>query len=94
MSQYRENDKHFATKALHVGQEPEQWNSMAVVPQISLSTTFKQDAPADFKMYEYGRSGNPTRGVLEACLASLDGAKHALCFSSGLGTTKAISTTR
>jgi len=73
-----------------VGQEPEQWNSMAVVPQISLSTTFKQDAPADFKMYEYGRSGNPTRGVLEACLASLDGAKHALCFSSGLGTTTAI----
>merc|ERR1711874_379569 len=90
MSQYRENDQHFATKALHVGQEPEQWNSMAVVPQISLSTTFKQDAPADFKMYEYGRSGNPTRGVLEACLASLDGAKHALCFSSGLGTTTAI----
>merc|ERR1719251_71715 len=41
-------------------------------------------------MYEYGRSGNPTRGVLEACLASLDGAKHALCFSSGLGTTTAI----
>ena len=90
MAQYRENDKHFATKALHVGQEPEQWNSMAVVPQISLSTTFKQDGPADFKMYEYGRSGNPTRGVLEACLASLDGAKHALCFSSGLGTTTAI----
>ena len=55
MSQYRENDQHFATKALHVGQEPEQWNSMAVVPQISLSTTYKQDAPADFKMYEYGR---------------------------------------
>jgi len=90
MAQYRENDKHFATKALHVGQEPEQWNSMAVVPQISLSTTFKQNAPADFKMYEYGRSGNPTRGVLEACLASLDGANHALCFSSGLGTTTAI----
>ena len=36
------------------------------------------------------QSGNPTRGVLEACLASLDGAKHALCFSSGLGTTTAI----
>merc|ERR1712088_729146 len=90
MAQYRENDKHFATKALHVGQEPEQWKSMAVVPQISLSTTFKQDGPADFKMFEYGRSGNPTRGVLEACLASLDGAKYALCFSSGLGTTTAI----
>lgn len=37
--------KSFATEAIHVGQEPEQWNSMAVVPPISLSTTFKQDEP-------------------------------------------------
>merc|ERR1712055_154537 len=87
---YRDNDKHFATKALHAGQEPEQWNSMAVVPPISLSTTFKQDAPADFKKYEYGRSGNPTRDVLEACLAYLDGAKHAMTFSSGLAATTAL----
>ena len=49
MAGYRENDPHFATKALHVGQEPEQWNSMAVVPPISLATTFKQEGPADFK---------------------------------------------
>ena len=47
---FRKNDAHFATKAAHFGQEPEQWNSMAVVPPISLSTTFKQDGPADFKM--------------------------------------------
>merc|ERR1711931_75975 len=87
---YRENDQHFATKALHAGQEPEQWNSMAVVPPISLSTTFKQDAPADFKKYEYGRSGNPTRDVLEQCLASLDGAKHAMTFSSGLAACTAL----
>jgi len=90
MASFRDNDAHFATKALHVGQEPEQWSSMAVVPPISMSTTFKQDAPADFKMYEYGRSGNPTRGVLEACLASLDGAKHACVFSSGLATSTTI----
>jgi len=90
MAGYRDNDPHFATKALHVGQEPEQWNSMAVVPHISLSTTFKQDAPADFKKYEYTRSGNPTRDVLEACLASLDGGKHAMTFSSGLAACTAI----
>lgn len=40
--------------------------------------------------YEYGRSGNPSRDVLEACLASLDGAKYGLCFGSGLGATTAI----
>lgn len=37
--------KSFATEAIHVGQEPEQWSSMAVVPLISLSTTFKQEEP-------------------------------------------------
>ena len=50
MQNFRQNDSHFATKASHLGQEPEQWNSMAVVPPISLSTTFKQDGPAEFKM--------------------------------------------
>merc|ERR1711953_1047395 len=87
---YRDNDKHFATKALHAGQEPEQWNSMAVVPPISLSTTFKQDGPADFKMYEYSRSGNPTRDCLEKCLAALDGGKYAITFASGLAATNTI----
>jgi len=90
MSSFRENDVHYATKALHVGQEPEQWASMAVVPHISLSTTFKQQGPADFKKYEYSRSGNPTRDVLETCLASLDGGKHAVTFSSGLAATTTL----
>lgn len=39
--------KSFATEAIHVGQEPEQWSSMAVVPPISLSTTFKQLEPGN-----------------------------------------------
>ena len=49
MDGFRENDVHFATKACHSGQEPEQWSSMAVVPVISMSTTFKQNGPADHK---------------------------------------------
>jgi len=38
---------HFSTQAIHVGQEPEQWASRAVVPPISLATTFKQDEPGN-----------------------------------------------
>nr|CAD7433071.1 unnamed protein product [Timema monikensis] len=87
---FLKQDSSFATRAIHVGQEPEQWESRSVVPPISLSTTFKQDGPCQFKQYEYGRSGNPSRSVLEKCLASLDGAKHALTFSSGLGATTAV----
>ena len=75
---FREQDLTFATRAIHEAQEPEQWESMAVVPPISLATTFKQYGPADFKAYEYGRSGNPTRNTLEKVLASLEGAKHGL----------------
>ncbi|KAL8610555.1 hypothetical protein ACOMHN_006275 [Nucella lapillus] len=78
---------HFATNAIHKGQEPEQWNSMAVVPLISTSTTFKQSAPGVHKGFEYSRSGNPTRSCLEKCIASLEGAKHALCYASGLAST-------
>lgn len=44
---------HFGTLAIHAGQEPEQWNSRAVVPPISMSTTFKQDAPGVYRVSLY-----------------------------------------
>ncbi|XP_041254278.1 cystathionine gamma-lyase-like [Onychostruthus taczanowskii] len=68
--------KHFATHAIHAGQDPEQWRSGAVVPPISLSTTFKQRAPGEHAGYDYIRSGNPTRDCLEKAVAALDGAKY------------------
>lgn len=46
----QKKDTHFSTKSIHVGSEAEQWSSMAVVPPISLSTTFKQEGPAEFKV--------------------------------------------
>jgi cystathionine gamma-lyase len=83
-------DPHFATKALHVGQEPHQWTHRAVIPPLVLSTTYEQMGPAQPLLYEYSRSGNPTRACLEKVLASLEEAKYGLVFSSGLGTTTAI----
>lgn len=50
IAEFKKQPKGFATNAIHVGQEPEQWNSMAVVPEICLSSTFKQEAPAKFKV--------------------------------------------
>lgn len=78
---------HFGTLAIHAGQEPEQWNSRAVVPPISMATTFKQDSPGVYQGYEYSRSGNPTRTCFEKCVAALEAGKHALATSSGLGAT-------
>ncbi|XP_046423075.1 cystathionine gamma-lyase [Neodiprion fabricii] len=80
----------FATKAIHAGQDPFQWKHCSVIPPLVMSTTFRQDGPAQHRGFEYGRSGNPTRNVLEACLASIEDAKHAVVFSSGLGATTAI----
>ncbi|XP_012721516.1 cystathionine gamma-lyase [Fundulus heteroclitus] len=87
---FRTAFKSFATDAIHIGQEPEQWTSMAVVPPISLSTTFKQQSPGNHAGFEYSRSGNPTRNCLEKAVAALDGAKHCLAFASGLAATVAI----
>ena len=42
--------QHFATNLLHEGQDPDQWNFKAVVPPISLSTTFKQDTPGEYRV--------------------------------------------
>ncbi|KAK9519390.1 hypothetical protein VZT92_022125 [Zoarces viviparus] len=82
--------KSFATEAIHIGQEPEQWKSMAVVPPISLSTTFKQIGPGHHAGYEYSRSGNPTRNCLEKAVAALDGAKYCIAVASGLAATVTI----
>lgn len=40
---------HFGTDAVHVGQEPDPATG-AVIPPISLSTTFKQNAPGEPKV--------------------------------------------
>lgn len=47
MSEFKVQPKGFATKAIHVAQEPEQWTHQAVIPPLVMSTTFKQPSPAE-----------------------------------------------
>jgi len=79
----------FETRAIHTGQDPDP-HTGAIVPPISLATTFAQDAVGKHRGYEYSRSGNPTRTALETCVASLEGARHGLAFASGLAAEDAI----
>jgi cystathionine beta-lyase/cystathionine gamma-synthase len=74
----------FSTRALHVGQGPDEATG-AVVQPIHMATTFAQQGVGRHKGFEYGRSGNPTRNALEECLAALEEARHGLAFASGLG---------
>jgi hypothetical protein len=65
----------FATRAVHGAGGPDPATG-AVVPPISLATTFRQEAVGKHLGYEYSRSGNPTRAALERHLASLEEAEH------------------
>lgn len=47
MSGFKQQPTGFSTKAIHVGQDPEQWSHLAVVPPLVTSTTFKQFSPAE-----------------------------------------------
>ncbi|KAF7336699.1 hypothetical protein MVEN_02104900 [Mycena venus] len=77
----------FATRAVHVGSEPST-ETGAVIPPISLSTTFKQDGVGNHKGFEYTRSQNPSRAALESMLASIEtGGANALAFASGSAAT-------
>ncbi|KAJ3915004.1 Cys/Met metabolism PLP-dependent enzyme-domain-containing protein [Lentinula edodes] len=77
----------FGTRAIHVGSEANR-ETGAVIPPISLSTTYKQDGVGNHKGFEYSRSGNPNRDALERALASVEsGGAHALAFASGSATT-------
>jgi cystathionine gamma-lyase len=80
----------FLTKSVHVGSEPDKTTG-AVIPAISLSTTFAQTYPGKpIGAYEYSRSSNPNRTNFEEVIASLENGKYGLAFSSGSAATASI----
>ncbi len=82
-------NKKFATRAIHAGQEADPSTGATIVP-IYATSTFTQETPGEHKGYEYSRTGNPTRSALQECLASLEGARYGLAFSSGSAATDAV----
>lgn len=82
-------DGQFETRAIHAGQEPDPATG-AVMPAIQLSTTFAQDAPGEDRGYEYARTGNPTRTVLEENLAALENGAFGRAFASGMASINTV----
>ena len=82
-------DKKFNSKVIHSGHGADETTG-AVMPPIHLSSTFKQNSPGDFT-YEYARTGNPTRDILEKLLVELEDGKFAYAFSSGMAAISALS---
>lgn len=79
----------FGTRAIHAAQHPDPTTG-AVIPALSLSTTYKQSAAGVHTGFEYSRSGNPNRNNFEEAIANLEGAKYGLAFASGSATTATI----
>ena len=82
--------KKFETRAIHVGQKPEELYGSVSLP-IYQTTTFKQEEFGEY-IYDYSRAGNPTRNALEETIASLEGGLDAVMFGSGMAAMSAIFT--
>jgi cystathionine gamma-lyase/cystathionine beta-lyase/cystathionine gamma-lyase/homocysteine desulfhydrase len=81
----------FATRAIHVGQEPD-LESGAVSAPIHPTSTYVQQEIGKNKGYEYARVSNPTRTRLEENLAALEGGISSRVFASGMAAISAICT--
>src|ERR1017187_8918063 len=79
----------FATRSIHVGNEPDP-STGAVAPPIFATSTYAQEELGKTKGYDYSRAGNPTRTRLEQNLASLEGGIAAPVFASGMAAVGAL----
>jgi cystathionine gamma-lyase/cystathionine beta-lyase/cystathionine gamma-lyase/homocysteine desulfhydrase len=79
----------FSTDCIHAGQEPEPVTGSVTYP-IFQTSTYVQPELGKNKGFEYARTKNPTRSVLEANLAALERGKHAHCFASGMSATDTV----
>lgn len=74
----------FGTQAVHGGTEPEPVTGAIMTPVFQTST-YVQPKPAEAKLHEYSRTGNPTRDALQVALATLEGSTiPAVAFASGM----------
>ncbi len=81
--------KQFETRAIHLGQVPED-GTRSVTTAIYPSSTYRVEYPGDESGYVYSRWANPTRRALEEALASLENGTRAFAFSSGLAAMNAV----
>jgi cystathionine beta-lyase len=77
-----------ATRCVQLGRGDDAYG--AIVPPIYQTATFEQPTASEFGEYDYTRSGNPTRTLLEHQLAVLEDARHACAFASGMAALTAL----
>ena len=73
----------FASRLVHFDSSPGDPLRPMVTP-IYQTATFEQEHADSFGPYDYSRSGNPTRRVLEDHVAALENGTRGFAFSSGM----------
>lgn len=79
----------FGTKLVHNGHEIDPHTRAVGTPVYQVST-FQQDSLDHFGRYDYARSGNPTREVLEETIACLENGTHGFAFASGMAAISSV----
>ena len=77
-----------STRCVQLGRGDDAYG--AIVPPIYQTATFEQPTACEFGEYDYTRSGNPTRTLVEQQLADLEDAAHACAFASGMAALTAL----
>jgi cystathionine beta-lyase len=62
----------------------------SISPPIYQTATFRQTSADEFGQYDYTRSGNPTRSLVERQIAALEGAEYGCAFASGMAAISAL----
>ncbi len=73
----------FETEVIHFGRGPDPTTGALVTPIYQTSTFVFEDV-GKTKGYDYSRTANPTRKVLEDTIAHLEGGKAGFAFATGM----------
>ena len=73
----------FDTKVVQAGMTPDPTTG-AILPPLYQTATYVLEEVGKDKGFDYTRSSNPTRQVMEEILAILDGGKFGIAFASGM----------
>ena len=71
------------TLVVALGTRPDPLHGSVTTP-IYQTSTFAPTAPGVYDQYDYTRTDNPTRTVLQEMFAAVEGAKYGLAFASGM----------
>lgn len=83
------NYSYIESALIHGGFDSEPLTGAVNVP-IYQTSTYEQDELGKHKGWEYSRTGNPTRAVLEKLIAELEGGSAGFAFASGMAAITAV----